>query len=112
VKLRGGKIREPMLLYGLSRMTLRPLSPEAVAIDIKYQQIQMWKYLQKAIKEGQWTVENNQVDRYDNNGKLIDEFDYEESEKAIISKIVETTIKTTCFMEGDGDIKLMKRGRA
>lgn len=109
----GGKKRENMFIYGVSKLTdligNKKLFLNMKKLEIKLKKRDMWEEFKKSRKQGFWVTETTEIEEYDENGNMIEQdfgvMGESQSEEEIISKKIEITTKTTYFLNKPIDIK-------
>jgi len=112
ILLNGGKKFEECYLYSVgsfhpafNNSVDAPLSSYERLLDEREKDI--ISLFKKMVKEGQWVVEDEKEEFYDENGKIT--WDNYFDSGTIISKKVETKTKTTYYMNKPVKIKPLKR---
>jgi hypothetical protein len=106
--LNGGKIRESCSLYSVGRVNAECIGQEKpLTFEIEKYKKRLIELFKQFKKDKQWTTQRFELKQFDENGKEIDQEDY--NTVNVVSKSVEITTKTTYYLDKKLDIKPLKR---
>ena len=102
--LKGDRLRANCLLYSLGKTEAICLE-EGSPLEI-YQEMELIELFKKIMQRGYWETEQETIEEFDENGKLIPIRD--RLKDVIISKKIITKVKRIYYLSDERDIKPLK----
>ena len=104
VLLKGGKIWEPNFMYSCFRLGYSLEEDHELKFEKEDAKKSLIHYFEEVVKKGSWELKNTTDEYYDENNNKVSIWD-DDFDNKIISKKVETTVKTTYYMDDSRKIK-------